>query len=346
MAQVASVVLLALGLLVLSAPLIYAQALPEPVCEYGVTAAGVKIPKSEGGCCSGMECCQYLVWQNTPYCIAAANGGKAPEPKIVASIKEVTGTFQIVHADGSVATAGTTTLSEGDAIVTKDGTATLALEDGRTIYLYKNTKCTLESGDETIRGDARIQYPDGHIIKTGQGTLLTLMGDVSADLLQGKTYVALSRMKTWFKGFEIRTGQSTCSIRGTELVLEEKGNKTTMYLHEGIVDVTPEKDGIGKTNETKTFEGGSMVVIDENGIMNVASLSEQEWASQTAEFGNITGSGEPVVPENITTQTTPDNQTLQGHTNPQIPEPSGAMCPAFILALGTIFLSACCRRIR
>ncbi len=72
-AQAASFVLSVIWLLILSALVIHAQfpsvpPVPEPTCVGGWNIHGEYYPKELGGCCTGVECCQYEAFKDSPAC--------------------------------------------------------------------------------------------------------------------------------------------------------------------------------------------------------------------------------------------------------------------------------------
>jgi hypothetical protein len=75
MAKAIPFLFLVAGLLILSTILLNAQVpdVPEPTCVGGFTASGAYIPKEQGGCCKGLECCQYEAFKNNPGCGASAS---------------------------------------------------------------------------------------------------------------------------------------------------------------------------------------------------------------------------------------------------------------------------------
>lgn len=73
MAKTTSFLLLAFGLLILSAFVTYAEIsvpdVPEPVCAGGWDVRGVYYPKELGGCCRGAGCCEFEAFKDSPACI-------------------------------------------------------------------------------------------------------------------------------------------------------------------------------------------------------------------------------------------------------------------------------------
>jgi hypothetical protein len=77
MARIPSFLLLALALAFLGAILTYASVppVPEPTCVGGWNIHGEYVPKEQGGCCSGTECCKYAAFRDNPLC------GSTPAPQ-------------------------------------------------------------------------------------------------------------------------------------------------------------------------------------------------------------------------------------------------------------------------
>ncbi|MFA5106568.1 MAG: hypothetical protein WC506_06445 [Candidatus Micrarchaeia archaeon] len=70
MARVATALLFIVGFLILSPQLALSQvpAVPDPTCAGGFLPDGTFIPKEEGGCCHGTDCCNYAAFTNLPQC--------------------------------------------------------------------------------------------------------------------------------------------------------------------------------------------------------------------------------------------------------------------------------------
>lgn len=78
MARASSNALLAFAFLALSALLFSAIGVPdvpEPACVGGWNIRGEYVPKEQGGCCTGTDCCQYAAFKDNPLC------SSVPAPK-------------------------------------------------------------------------------------------------------------------------------------------------------------------------------------------------------------------------------------------------------------------------
>jgi hypothetical protein len=184
------------------------------------------------------------------------------------ALKEASADITITHPDGTTDTTTTNIVKSGDTIKAGKAGGWITTEDGNRIKLAPYTELKIK--DPTL-----------------------------SELLGGKI-MWLRSMIAKNKNYQIRTPEAVCAVRGTEFILERANSKTTLYLHEGEVDVTPVKGGVDMLNETQLIAAGSMVVVDGDGIMTITLLSEAEWALQAAVFNSI------IIP-GITDDLTPAN---------------------------------------
>ena len=215
------------------------------------------------------------------------------------ALKEASADITITHPDGTTDTTNTNIVKSGD---------------------------TIKAG----RAGGWITTEDGDRIKLAPYTELKIKDPTLSELLGGKIMWLRAKAKQINHKFEIRTPPSVLAVRGTEFIYEYANSKTTLYLHEGEVDVTPVKGGIDMLNETQIIEAGHMVVVDANGIMTITPLSEQDWALQAAAFENI------IIP-GVTDNQVSNNQTTDG-TGSQVP--ANPCATAALLLLSGIFLFA------
>lgn len=78
MAKIHLFLVLALGFLILSVPLVYTLAIPDvpdPTCAGGWNIHGEYYPREQGGCCTGTECCQYEAFKDSPACVPPSCSG-------------------------------------------------------------------------------------------------------------------------------------------------------------------------------------------------------------------------------------------------------------------------------
>ncbi len=172
------------------------------------------------------------------------------------AVKEASADMLITHPDGTTDTTSTNIIKAGDTVKVGRAGGWITTEFGDHIRLAPNTQLTIKS-------------------------------PTLAELVEGKINWLRAKAKQINHKFEVRTPPAVLGVRGTEFIYEYANGKTTLYLHEGEVDVTPVKGGVDMLNETQLIEAGHMVVVDANGIMTITSLSEQDWALQAAAFDSI-----------------------------------------------------------
>ncbi len=336
--------------LLLSAGIIQAQVpeVPDAVCAGGFTASGEYIPKEQGGCCQGAECCQYEAFKNNAGCSAATGGqttGSTGQTtgtptNLTGTIESENSSFRIFHADGTIAPPGDNNLRAGDTLRVAKGDVALKLSDGTRLHVYSGTSVTMKEDSYTVRGLAWVTMPDGHMYKTGRGTILTLMKNLAPVLLDGDLKLAERMSKSWFN-FYILTPNAVIAPRGTEFILEQNENITTLYLHEGLVDVTPIVGGVNRTDLKKTVEAGQLAVVDARGVVNITQLTQEQWDARNSLFENSTqeaGSAQDEIQDAYIASTAALQKAASAAASSGGAKP--AACPLSMFALSVVALFA------
>lgn len=169
-------------------------------------------------------------------------------------IENIVGTVKITRTNKRVVTAKDGfTLSEGESIETGDNSqVTITLKDGSQIQLRSNSKFNY-LGEDSISKNFELSFG----------------------------WIKASFEKILLKRFTIRTPTAVLSIRGTELMLtyDEDTQITELNLIDGDVEFTPTS-----TNKTSEYSAGDTVTIDENGKIQVSTLTESDWTDLEKEF--------------------------------------------------------------
>ncbi len=141
----------------------------------------------------------------------------------------------------------------------------------------------IQPGDEVkTRWRSRVQvlFEDGSRVEIGPSSFYVLNEDGGAGKVNTSMKLKFGWMKAWVKKlvkrkFSVRTPTAVCAVRGTEFVIEVKGNKTSIDLFRGLLSV-----GDGKGNETM-LNAGQRLTVDESGLGR--PMSRETFRTQTRE---------------------------------------------------------------
>lgn len=131
----------------------------------------------------------------------------------------------------------------------------------------------IQAGDAVkTRWRSRVQvlFEDGSRVEIGPSSFYILEED-SAGRVNTSMKLKFGWMKAWVKKlikrkFSVRTPTAVCAVRGTEFVIEVKGNKTSIDLFKGLLSV-----GDGKGNEVM-LNAGQHLMVDESGLGRAMSM--------------------------------------------------------------------------
>jgi len=188
---------------------------------------------------------------------AATEAAEVTEEKPITS--GIEGDVKIKKSDGSwVDVEDGFTLSEGDSIKTSNNSkVTITFKDGSTIQLGSNSKFS-NLGENSKSKDFELSYG----------------------------WIKAKFKKILLKRFTVRTPTAVHAVRGTEFILTHDldTDLTELHLSDGAVEVTPTA-----TNEMKEYSEGTKVIIDENGVKEVLTLSDSDWTDLVNEFDEEEG---------------------------------------------------------
>lgn len=135
---------------------------------------------------------------------------------------------------------------------------------------FRDTLRTLE----TI-GALHVEFSDGTELRMGEGAAMQIdayvydpgagAGEAAISVSKGLARFVTGKLSG--PGFRVRTPTALIGIRGTDFsvwVEEERGNKTTVWVNEGEVEVTPLAGGPSarvRENEVVAVEPGSQQVL-------------------------------------------------------------------------------------
>lgn len=201
-------------------------------------------------------------------------------------------------------------LPEGTRIRTKDDSScVISWSDMTTIVLQSNTVITLLSED---RKSSRIQLLEGNIWTKVKEMFIT-------------------------GSMDIEMNQAVTSIKGTTLVCEETGSKSTVKVIEGKVLVTPKATAAKQV----TLASGQMVSATSSGLGQVTTFDVKAEESRWSQVQNPGTASTTVTPPSSQTPKTP--ATSSSTPSPSQPQKTtGNNKDLSNLDLG--WLSCCSRR--
>lgn len=178
---------------------------------------------------------------------------------------------------GSGGDAGGAKPLAGCTLVAQAGLATINGQD-RAGQVELRLEDTIEV-DDTFEG--KLQYPDGTTIKLSAGTAVQVRSR-GLRLKQGGVWLEVTKD---LKGFQVETPLALAAVKGTEFTVEYDGERTEVYVSEGLVEVSSAK------NKKLLAAGKGATVDDERLVIPTTSRSPHSMFADEAQGGFRLGDG-------------------------------------------------------
>lgn len=159
----------------------------------------------------------------------------------------------------------------GCTLVAQAGLASINGED-RAGEVELHLEDTVEV-DDTFEGELR--YPDGTTIKLSAGTAVQVRSR-GLRLRQGGVWLEVTKD---LKGFQVETPLALAAVKGTQFTVEYDGERTEVYVTEGLVEVSSEK------NKKLLSAGKGATVDDERLVIPTTSRTPHSMFADQAEGG-------------------------------------------------------------
>ena len=127
--------------------------------------------------------------------------------------------------------------------------------------------------DDTFEGELR--YPDGTTIKLSAGTAVQVRSR-GLRLRQGGVWLEVTKD---LRGFQVETPLALAAVKGTQFTVEYDGERTEVYVTEGLVEVSSEK------NKKLLSAGKGATVDDERLVIPTTTRSTHSMFSDEAAGG-------------------------------------------------------------